>query len=135
MADNSDHLNDTWMWDRARSLIDQADKLQKQFAQPGTGNSAGWTPPIDVLETKTEVVILAALPGVSQDEVSIGFDGDAVTISGERQMPAPFRRAIIHRIEIPNGRFERRIILPTLCVKVSRHQFTRGCLLIGLKKR
>jgi HSP20 family protein len=135
MADNSDHLNDTWMWERARSLIDQTDKLQKQFAQPGQRSSSGWTPPIDVLETKTEVVILAAIPGVCQDAISIGFDGEVVTIRGERQMPAPFRRDIIHRIEIPNGRFERRIVLPAPCTEVSRQQLTQGCLLIGLKKR
>lgn len=135
MTDGSDHLSDTWMWDRARSLIDQAGQLQKQFAQPGGGSASGWQPPIDVVETATEVWVLIALPGIRHEEVSVGFDGDELTVSGERQMPAPFRRAIIHRIEIPNGRFERRIPLPVECAKVSRNQFTHGCLLVGLKKR
>jgi HSP20 family protein len=134
-SDNSDHLADTWMWDRARSLIDQADKLRGQFAAPGGGGTAGWSPPIDILETKTEIVVLVALPGMRHDEVEIGFDGDILVVTGERQMPAPFRRAIIHRIEIPNGRFERRIPLPCECSKVSRNQITHGCLIIGLKKR
>ncbi|MFT6363563.1 MAG: HSP20 family molecular chaperone IbpA [Planctomycetota bacterium] len=123
------------MWDRARSLIDQAGKLQKQFAQPSGSSAGGWEPPIDIVETANEVWVLIALPGISQRDVTVGFDGDVLSVTGERQMPAPFRRAIIHRIEIPNGRFERHIQLPVECTKVSRNQFTHGCLLVGLKKR
>ena len=29
----SDDLGNTWMWERARNMIDQAERLQKQFAQ------------------------------------------------------------------------------------------------------
>jgi HSP20 family protein len=133
MDDSSDHLNDTWMWDQARSLIDQADKLKNQFGKPGSG--AGWEPPIDIVETATELWILIALPGIREKEVKITFEGNMVKVSGERQMPTPFRRAIIHRMEIPNGRFERHISLPVECSRISRNQFTQGCLLVGLKKR
>lgn len=129
----SDHLSDTWMWERARNLIDKAEQLQKQFAQPG-GGPAGWAPPVDVFETKTEVWVLVALPGVQPGDIQVGFDGVALTISGERHLPEPFRRAIIHRLEIPNGRFERRIVLPVECDEVARNQFTHGCLLLGLRK-
>ena len=52
----SDNLSDTWMWERARNLIDQAERLQKSFGTPGApgAGSAGWAPPVDIFETKTE---------------------------------------------------------------------------------
>lgn len=132
----SENLKDTWMWERARDLIDQAEKLQNQFAQRGGGGkgSTGWSPPVDMVETKTEVWVLVALPGTSAKNIQVGFDGVSVTISGERNLPEPFRKAVIHRLEIPNGRFARRIPLPVECSAVTRNQFTNGCLLVGLRK-
>lgn len=131
----SDDLGSTWMWERARNMIDQTEKLQKQFGQRSGGDgSSGWSPPIDMVETKIELFILVALPGATAADIKIGFDGLAVTVSGVRHLPAPFRKAVIHRLEIPNGRFERHIPLPVECSAVTRNQFTHGCLLIGLRK-
>jgi HSP20 family molecular chaperone IbpA len=131
-----DDLGSTWMWERARNLIDQAEKLQKQFGQRGGGGdgASGWAPPVDMVETKTEVFVLVALPGAAPRDIKVGFDGLTLTISGVRHLPAPFRKAVIHRLEIPNGRFERRIPLPVECSAVTRNQFTNGCLLVGLRK-
>lgn len=129
----SDDLGNTWMWERARNLIDQAERLQQQFAQR-RGDSGGWAPPVDVFESKTEVLILAAIPGVAAGDISIGFDGMSVTISGTRNLPAPLRRGVIHRLEIPNGRFERRVQLPVECDAVTRQELASGCLLVGLRK-
>ncbi len=131
----SDNLSDTWMWERARNLIDQAERLQNQFGTPGGGpGSAGWAPPVDIFETKAELWVLVALPGVQPGDITVGFDGLALTISGERHLPEPFRRAVIHRMEIPNGRFERKLALPIECDKVVRNQYTHGCLLLALRK-
>lgn len=132
----SDDLGNTWMWERARDLIDQAENLQKQFGQRSGGGdrSSGWAPPVDMVETKTEVWVLVALPGTSPKDITIGFDGITLTIAGVRNLPTPFRKAVIHRLEIPNGRFERRIHLPVECSEVTRNQFTNGCLLVGLRK-
>ena len=130
----SDDLGNTWMWERARNLIDQADRLQKQFAQRDANSAGGWAPPVDVFESKSEVLILVAIPGVPASAMSIGFDGLSVTISGTRNLPAGLRRGVIHRLEIPNGRFERRVQLPTECDAVTRQELSSGCLLIGLRK-
>jgi HSP20 family protein len=130
----SDDLGNTWMWERARNLIDQAERLQKQFAQRSAQNTSGWAPPVDVFESKSEILILVAIPGVAASEISIGFDGISVTISGNRNLPAPLRRGVIHRLEIPNGRFQRRVPLPVECDAVTRQELKSGCLLISLRK-
>lgn len=130
----SDDLGNTWMWERARNMIDQAERLQKQFAQRDSSAAGGWQPPVDVFESKSEVLILVAIPGVAAGDISIGFDGISVTISGVRNLPAPLRRGVIHRLEIPNGRFERRVPLPIECSAVTRQELANGCLLVGLRK-
>jgi hypothetical protein len=50
-------------------------------------------------------------------------------------MPVECRNAIIHRLEIPHGRFERRIELPPGQYEFGRQELAHGCLMIGLRKR
>ena len=77
------------MWERARSMLEQADRLQRSFfspQRPGTRRPS-WEPPADVFETEGEVWVLVVLPGVTPDSVEVRlFQGD-VTISGERALP------------------------------------------------
>lgn len=57
------------------------------------------------------MTVLVALPGVAPDQVQVLIEGATLTVVGERPLPAP-AEAHIRRIEIPYGRFERRIALP-----------------------
>jgi len=41
---------------------------------------------------------------------------------------------VVHRLEIPHGRFERRVALPPGSYEVERKELVNGCLLLGLKK-
>jgi HSP20 family protein len=65
-----------------------------------------------VLETETEILILVAFPGVAPDDVEAVIEGDALVVRGRRVLPAELLNARIHRLELPQGCFERRIILP-----------------------
>jgi HSP20 family molecular chaperone IbpA len=92
-----------------------------------------WEPPIDVLETDSEFLILVALPGVDPEEVEAIIDDGTLVISGRRVLPAELRDARIHRLELPQGRFERRIALPPGRYAVSRFA-TNGCIGLRLSK-
>jgi len=70
-----------------------------------------WEPPVDVYETAHDLWIVVALPGVGADQIEIAVGDGAVVVAGERRLPVE-ARAIIHRLEIPAWRFERRIPLP-----------------------
>jgi HSP20 family protein len=50
-------------------------------------------PAVDIYENKDEVLLVADLPGVSQEDVSIQFDKDELTISG-RRVKAPEGNAL-----------------------------------------
>jgi HSP20 family protein len=125
------------MWGEALSLLDQADRLQRQFfrLESARAQAPSWEPPIDVVETADAVVINVALPGVPPDAVTIGVDAGGVTISALRAFPAREHGARIRRVEIPYGRFERRIALPMQALELSARILQDGCLTLTLAKR
>jgi len=97
------------MWSEALSMLDRAERLQRQFF---THAQAAWEPPVDVLEDEGGVTLQVALPGVRADSITIGVEPAGVTISALRAFPGCGDTTHVHRIEIPYGRFERRIGLP-----------------------
>jgi len=125
------------MWGEALSLLDQADRLQRQFfrLESARAQAPSWEPPIDVVETADAVVIHVALPGVPADAVTIGVDAGGITISALRPFPAREGGARIRRVEIPYGRFERRIALPMQALELSGRILQDGCLTLTLAKR
>ena len=124
------------MWDKARELLERADKLHRRFFQLGRPryNRPTWEPPIDIFETEEALWIIVALPGVEPERTEIIIDSGILTITGERYMPAACQRATVHRLEIPHGRFERNIELPAGQFELAQREMTCGCLFINLKK-
>ena len=126
---------ETWMWERARSMLDEAERLERRLFRPGRpGRRPSWTPPVDVFETPTEVWILVALPGVDPRRIEIALKGPVLIVAGERTLPSAFRRASVHRLEIPSGRFERRLELPPGTYELAQREMVHGCLALSLKK-
>jgi len=124
-----------WMWSEALQMLAQAERLHRQVFKP-VPSTAGmcWEPPVDVLETRDAVLILAALPGVDPAEVHAVIEDGALVISGERTLPDEVRTAVIHRLELPQGRFARRIELPPGRYGAVRSMAAHGCLVISLAK-
>jgi HSP20 family molecular chaperone IbpA len=78
--------------------------------------------------------IIVALPGVEPQDIKVYFDSGELVITGLRELPAVTRAAAIHRLEIPYGRFERRIPLPG-AIDIERSDLVRGCLSLSLTKQ
>jgi len=121
-----------WMLSEAIGSLARAERLHQQFFGLQSA-SPSWQPPIDVLETDEEIVIFVALPGVDADQVEAVIDGRVLTISGSRTLPDELRNAHIHRLELPQGRFERRIGLPQGRYVISRCA-ENGCIVFRLTK-
>ncbi len=126
----------SWMLSEALAALADAERMRRQVFQaprPSEGAAPAWEPPIDVLETESEVLVFVALPGVDPEQVeAIIEDGDLV-VRGRRVLPPELRRAVIHRMELPQGRFERRIGLPAGRYTI-RHHAGNGCLVFALEK-
>ncbi len=125
-----------WMWSEALQMLAQAERLHQQVFKPQTAGRLrpSWEPPVDVLETDHEVLILAALPGVDVQKVEAVIENGTLILSGERTVPAELRTAKIHRLELPQGRFERRIALPPGVYGDVRRFEVNGCLAVTLAK-
>jgi HSP20 family molecular chaperone IbpA len=121
------------MWGDALSLLEQAERLHRQFFRAGGAEVRCWEPPIDMVESREVLTVLVALPGVSTNDVAVRFDEDGVHIVGLRRFPAT-SASRIHRIEIPYGRFERHISLPLQGLEALTPEMTNGCLVLTFKK-
>jgi HSP20 family protein len=126
---------ESWMWAEACQMLDQADRLHRQFFRPAVMNArrCTWEPPVDVYETREEFIIMIALPGVAQEHIRVMLEDDHLIIEGQRNLPAS-TESHIRRLEIPYGRFERHIALPAGRFELGTRELVNGCLLISLRK-
>lgn len=128
----------SWMWSDACDMLERAERLRRQFfrlpSEHGQGLPA-WEPPVDVFESETALVILVALPGVEPGDVGVVIEGETVIVTGSRPLQAMANSFLIHRLEIPHGRFERRLRLASAGrLELIQRELTRGCLLLSFRK-
>jgi len=124
-----------WVWAEALELLRGAEKLQQRFFQIGAAGAPGWEPPVDLYETADGLTLCVALPGVAADELEVSLESGTIVVRGERAFPIEYQRAIIYRLEIPYGRFERRIALPAGQYQLVDRLLANGCLTLGLRRR
>ncbi len=119
------------MWADALALVARADRLHREFFRPA---ATGWEPPVDLLETPGELILIAALPGVRVADVELVVSHRELAIIGTRRLPALPGSTRVHRMELPHGQFERRIALPPGAYELARRDLADGCLTIILRK-
>jgi HSP20 family molecular chaperone IbpA len=124
------------MWSEALQMLARAERLHREvFNAPGLSRAApSWEPPVDVLETNDAVLVLVALPGVDPKQVELAIRDGVLLIAGERVLPRELATAVIHRIELPQGRFERQVRLPAGRYEQPVSGVANGCLIVKLPK-
>jgi HSP20 family molecular chaperone IbpA len=124
------------MWSEACEMLARAERLQRELFRPGRSLAQlpSWEPPADILETEDAVLVLVALPGVAADDVMAAIEDGDLLIAGTRVLPPELLTATIHRLELPQGRFERRLRLPAGRYSNVQRRSVDGCLLITLTK-
>lgn len=123
------------MWGEALGLLEQADRLHRQFFGRAPGAQASWQPPADVVETEREILVTVALPGVEPESIRLrsGSDGTFV-VEAHRQASLGTHTLAVRCLEIPYGRFERRIVLPPGRYELVERASRNGCLELRLQK-
>jgi HSP20 family protein len=93
-----------------------------------------WTPLCDIYETDKNIVIKTELPEVKKENVSVMFDNNVLTISGERKADE-VKGQSYHRQERIYGRFLRSFTLPPFVdTKNITAESREGMLLVTLPK-
>ena len=125
-----------WMWAEALKMLDEANRLQRRFFEVSVRPEAApkWEPPVDIFESDDELWLFYALPGVAIEQIAVGLEGAELVVRGERQLPRVAQATKIRRLELPHGRFERRVALPSSRFELITQQLDRGCLVIGLRR-
>lgn len=125
-----------WMWLQACDMLQRAEDVHAEVLRPGrrARDPVVWQPPVDVFETPDELWIMVAVPGVAPEHVTVTLESGSVVVSGRRQLPPRLRRAAVHRMEIPGGRFERRVPLRPGRYDLATRDAVDGCIVVVLRK-
>ncbi len=124
-----------WMLAEAVELLQSADRLQRQFFRIGApAESPNWEPPVDMYVNDRELGLLIALPGVTPERFDVTLEPQAIVVRGERSFGASLGPGAILRMEIPYGRFERRIRLPYGGFRLVEILLENGCLKLTLDR-
>lgn len=89
---------------------------------------------VDVSQTDTELVIVAAMAGTKPENIELHLHNDLLTIRGERLSPASDAAEHFYQ-ECYWGKFSRSIILPVdVKAELAQAQYSNGVLTLRLPK-
>jgi HSP20 family protein len=129
-------------WEPVRELHTMQNEMNRLFSTffdtPTHGNGANvrrWIPATDLVETDSEYVLRADLPGLSEEDVNVELDDHVLTISGERKSEHEERREGYYRVERAAGQFSRSLTLPEgVDGDAIQARFDRGVLEVRIPK-
>lgn len=81
-----------------------------------------------------ELGVLVALPGVTADRCEVSLEQAVLVVRAERAHSVSFASGHVVHLEIPYGRFERRIQLPDDDYRLVSMQLEHGCLRLQLAR-
>jgi HSP20 family molecular chaperone IbpA len=124
------------MLTQAVELLQGANRLHRQFFQLGrAGDLPRWEPPVDMYGDEQMLCLLIALPGVTPERLDVRLEQQLLVVYGERSLAADFGNGTILQLEIPYGRFERRVLLPHADYGVADMLLQNGCLRLTLERQ
>jgi HSP20 family protein len=94
-----------------------------------------FAPATDLIESDTHYILRADLPGLSEDDVNIEFEGNVLSVSGERKSEHEHRGQGHYRVERSYGSFRRSLRLPEgVDAGAIKANFDKGVLEITVPK-
>ena len=138
----SAHDWDFIIWQRANDLLQQAERIHRNFLQIAAGaryrtsHGHAGNLPVNVVETDESLWVILAVPGVAVDRVDVRLEGRELVIRGERPLPRCCADGELKIWEIPLGRFERRLRLVggEKPLSVGEISFQDGLFIIEIRK-
>ncbi len=129
-------------WDPFRDTLSLRNAMDRLFEDSFVTPHFGWIAPasaagmaLDVYETKEQVVIKAALPGVKPEETEVTITGDTLTIRGESKEEKEVNEENYIRKERHFGSFARSVTLPAgLEADKAEATFENGVLTLKIPK-
>jgi HSP20 family protein len=98
---------------RFNHVAEEVDRALDQFfgdnanLSNGSDVPAGWSPNVDIRETKDNFVLTFELPGISKDDINIHFENGLLKVEGERKQDELVDGVNLLREERRFGKFYR----------------------------
>jgi HSP20 family protein len=120
------------MQDRMTRLIDETlSRVWKEEVAQGA-----WSPPVDILEKGSEVILKVDLPGMDQNEIDIRAEEGTLIIQGERRFIKESSEENYIQVERPYGTFRRTFSIPrTIDQEGIKASYKEGVLRVVLPRK
>lgn len=126
--------------DPVSDVFDMQEQMNRLFSEFFGERQSGladgvWTPPVDVSETESAIVVRAELPGMSRDDIELSLQDHVLTLKGEKAQESKEDNENFHRAECCFGSFSRSFSLSaTVKQEDIQARFKDGILEITLPK-
>jgi len=121
------------IWDPFQEMDDMMSRFPS--VRNNSALATGFVPPLDVYETKSDVVVETLLAGVNPEEVEVSVENTMLTISGENKREHEVDEKNYYRKEVRTGTFYRQVALPAQVKEDEVHaEFENGILKITCPK-
>ena len=96
-----------------RTFDDLVGRMFDDWLSPRLGGEArGWSPAVDMIDRKDEIVLRADLPGLDQKDIQVDVENGMLTIRGTRQQEREAKEEDYYCCERWAGSFSRTMALP-----------------------
>lgn len=101
-------------WGNVSDIQTEVNRLfDNFFGRPAAAASGRvWAPPVDLYETKDDLVLTMEIPDVRDKDVTVSITGDLLSVKGERRFEHDVEEQQFLHVERVNGKFERLVQLP-----------------------
>lgn len=100
----------TSLQEKMNRIFGETVKRIKEFTEPE--DDKAWAPPVDIFELPDSFILLAEVPGISKEEISVEVQGNSLIVRGERLPVEEVAEATLYRSERYYGFFERSFNMP-----------------------
>jgi HSP20 family protein len=128
-------------WEPLRDLVTLREAMDRLFTESFVRPGAAFPsvsmegPAVDMYQTKDDIVVKAAIPGVKPEDIDIAVTGDILTIKGELKEEEKVEEGNYLRQERRYGQFMREFALPTqVNADKAKAEFEHGVLTLRLPK-
>jgi len=106
-------------WDPFRDVAELQNRINRMF-DDSFGRSkdmsdevslCAWRPAVDIYESQNGIVLLAELPGISKENLSVEVKDNVLTLKGERLVDPNIKEESYYRRERSYGAFQRSFTL------------------------
>ncbi|MCK4846329.1 MAG: Hsp20/alpha crystallin family protein [Deltaproteobacteria bacterium] len=104
-------------WIPFKDLLFLQERMTRVFDEALSMYSGGpeglWSPPTDILETDSHIILKVELPGVKMKDINVAVKGQELILAGTKKLAKNLKEEQCHRMESAHGTFRRVFNLTT----------------------